>query len=69
MTTALVVLLCVHTLGTLISRWLDRRDTARLVVRLEAIADTLCRVPVPRPRPMFVGTFPNNTASQAEKPN
>lgn len=44
MTTALVVLLCVHTLGTLVSRWLDRRDTARLVVRLEAIADTLCRV-------------------------
>lgn len=67
MTTALVVLLCVHTLGTLVSRWLDRRDTLRLVVRLEAIADTLCRVPA-RPRPMFVGTFPN-TASQAEKPN
>lgn len=69
MTTALVVLLCVHTLGTLVSRWLDRRDTARLVVRLEAIADTLCRVSVPRPRPMLIGTIHHHTASQAEKPN
>ena len=41
MTTALVVLLCVHTLGTLVSRWLRPGATPlRLVVRLEAIAGT-----------------------------